>query len=156
MCIWLVFIQYYHWWCTEPWTWNIYTELNKKRRPGSSVCIATGYGLGGPGIESRWRAIFSAPVQTVPVAHPTSCTIGNGSFPGVNSGKGVKLTPHPLLVPCLWKSRAIPLLPLCAVRAVQSLSTCTIVHFTFTFTILSKKLTFFFSSNANKIKSVYI
>jgi hypothetical protein len=23
MCIWLVFIQYYHWWCTEPWTWNI-------------------------------------------------------------------------------------------------------------------------------------
>jgi hypothetical protein len=22
MCIWLVFIQYYHWWCTKPWTWN--------------------------------------------------------------------------------------------------------------------------------------
>jgi hypothetical protein len=21
LCIWLVFIQYYHWWCTEPWTW---------------------------------------------------------------------------------------------------------------------------------------
>jgi hypothetical protein len=31
-------------------------------------------------------------------------------------------------------SRAIPLLPLCAVRPVQSLSACTWVNFTFTFT----------------------
>jgi hypothetical protein len=23
MCIWLVFIQFYHWWCTEPWTWSL-------------------------------------------------------------------------------------------------------------------------------------
>jgi hypothetical protein len=28
------------------------------RGPGSSVGIATGYGLGGPGIESRWRRDF--------------------------------------------------------------------------------------------------
>jgi len=27
-------------------------------RPGSSVDIATGYGLDGPGIESRWRRDF--------------------------------------------------------------------------------------------------
>jgi hypothetical protein len=27
--------------------------------PGSSVGIATGYGLNGPGIESRWRCDFS-------------------------------------------------------------------------------------------------
>ena len=32
--------------------------------PGSSVGIATGYGLDGPGIEFRWGAKFSAPVQT--------------------------------------------------------------------------------------------
>ena len=32
-----------------------------------------------------------------------------------------------------WKSRAIPLLPLWAVRPVQSLSACTRVHFIFTF-----------------------
>ena len=32
-----------------------------------------------------------------------------------------------------WKSRAIPLLPLWAVRPVQCLSACTRVHFTFTF-----------------------
>ena len=30
--------------------------------PGSVVCTATGYGLDGPGIESRWGARFSAPV----------------------------------------------------------------------------------------------
>jgi hypothetical protein len=28
----------------------------------SSVGIATGYGLDGPGIESRWKVRFSAPV----------------------------------------------------------------------------------------------
>ena len=35
---------------------------------------------------------------------------------------------------CLY-SRAIPLLPLWAVQPVQSLSACTRVHFTFTFTL---------------------
>ena len=97
--------------------------------PGSSVGIATGYGLDGPGIESRAR--FSAPVQTGPGAHPTSCTMGTGSFPGGKSGRGVTLTPHPLLVPWSRKSRAIPLLPLWAIRPVQSLSACTRVRFTF-------------------------
>jgi len=69
----------------------------------SSVGIATGYGLDGPGIESRWGARFSAPVQTGPGAHPASCTMGTGSFPGVKSGWGVTLTPHPLLVPLVMK-----------------------------------------------------
>jgi len=45
----------------------------------------------------------------------------------------VILTPHPLLVSWLWESRAVPLLPLWAVRPVQSLSACTRVHFTFIF-----------------------
>jgi len=58
--------------------------------------------------------------------------MGTGSFPGVKSGRSVTLTPHPLLVPWSWKSRAMPLLPLWAVRPVQSLSACTRVHFTFT------------------------
>jgi len=56
-------------------------------------------------------ARFSAPVQTGPEAHPASCTMSTGSFPGVNRGRVVTLTPHPLLVPWSWKSRAIPLLP---------------------------------------------
>jgi len=38
--------------------------------------------------------------------------------------------PSPFLVPWSRKSRAIPLLPLWAVRPVQSLSACTTVHFT--------------------------
>ena len=62
--------------------------------------------------------------------------MGTGSSPGLKSGRGVTLTPHPLLVPCSWKGRAIPLLPLWAVRPVQSLSACTRVHFTFTWTFL--------------------
>jgi len=70
--------------------------------PGSSVGIATGYGLDGPGIESR-RGRFSTPVQTGPGAHPTSCTMGTGSFPGVKSGLGVTLTPYLLLVPLVMK-----------------------------------------------------
>jgi hypothetical protein len=80
------------------------------RSPGSSVGIATDYGLDGPGIESRWGR-FSAPIQTGPGAHPASCTMGTGSFPGIESGRGLTLTPHPLLVSRSEKqSRAIPLL----------------------------------------------
>jgi len=82
-------------------------------------------------------ARFSAPVQTSPGAHPASCTMSTGSFPGLKSGRGVTLTPHPLLV--LWprKGTAIPL-PLWGVRPVQSLSACTRV--TFTFTLIVKVL----------------
>ena len=47
--------------------------------PGSSVSIATDYGLDGPGIESRWGRDFP-PVQTGPRAHPASCTMGTGCF----------------------------------------------------------------------------
>ena len=64
--------------------------------PGSSVGIATGYGLDGPVIKSRWGARFPAPVQTGTGAHPAPCKMGTESFPGVKSGRSVKLTPHPL------------------------------------------------------------
>ena len=49
------------------------------------------------------EARISAPVQTGPGAHPASCTMGTGSFPGVKSGRGVTLTLHPLLVPFVMK-----------------------------------------------------
>jgi len=42
---------------------------------------------------------FFRTVQTGRGAHPASCTMGSGSFPGVESGRGVTLTPQPLLVP---------------------------------------------------------
>ena len=66
-----------------------------------------------------------------PWGPPTLLYNGYRVFPGVKSGRVVTLTPHPLLVPWSRKSRAIPLLPLWAVRPVQSLSACTRVHFTF-------------------------
>jgi hypothetical protein len=63
--------------------------------PGSVVGITTSYGLDGPGIESRWGARFSAPVQTGPGDHPASCTMGTGSFPGVKSGPVRDADPSP-------------------------------------------------------------
>ena len=99
-----------------------------KRRPGSAVDVATGHGLDGPGIESRWERDF--PHLSRSALGPASCRIGTGSFPGVKNGRGVTLTPHPLLVPQARKGRAIPLLPLWAVRPVQSFSACTRVTFT--------------------------
>jgi len=63
--------------------------------PGSVDGIATAYGPDGPGIEKKIPAgaRFSAPVHTGPEAHPASCTMGTGSFPGVRCGRGVTLTP---------------------------------------------------------------
>ena len=60
----------------------------------SAVDTATGYVLDGPEIESRWRASFSASVQTGPGAHPASYSMGTGSFPGVKRpGRGVNQPP---------------------------------------------------------------
>jgi len=63
--------------------------------PGSSAGIATGYELDGPGIEFRWGARFSAPVQTGPVAHPATCTMGTGVFPGGKERPGLDADPLP-------------------------------------------------------------
>jgi len=97
--------------------------------PGISVAIANGYGLDGSGIESRWGRDFphlsrpalghtQPPVQWVP-----------GISRRVKTGQSVTLTPHTLLVPWSRNSRAI-LLPLWAVRSVESLIACTRVLFT--------------------------
>jgi len=66
------------------------------------------YVLTRSGIESRWWRNFP-PVQTGPGAHPASCKMGTGPFPGVKCSRGVLLTTHSLLVPRSWKSTAIPL-----------------------------------------------
>ena len=85
--------------------------------------------------------------------------MGTGSFPGVTSGWGVTLIPHPFychqerVEPYLYSPygpyslhRAsvpvqrctlplpIPLLPLWTVQPVLSLSACTTAHFNFTYT----------------------
>jgi hypothetical protein len=67
------------------------------RGPGNSVGIATGYGLDGPGIESRWGRDFSHTSRPGPGAHPASCTVGTGSFPGVKRpGRGADHPPPPI------------------------------------------------------------
>jgi hypothetical protein len=64
--------------------------------PGSSVGIATDYGLDGPGIRIPVGARFFAHVQTGPGACPAPCTMGTGSFPGVKQpGRGAD-HPSPL------------------------------------------------------------
>ena len=48
---------------------TIYIKAGESCGPGSSVSIATGYGLGGPGIESRWGRDF--PNVSRPTLGPT-------------------------------------------------------------------------------------
>ena len=58
----------------------------KSNQRHSSVVIATGYGVDGPGIESHWGGggtRFSALVQIGPEARSASYTMGTGSFQGV-------------------------------------------------------------------------
>ena len=43
--------------------------------PDNAVGIASHYRLNGPGIESWWTS-----VQTAPETHPTSCTLGTASL----------------------------------------------------------------------------
>ena len=65
------------------WKDNTKTDLQYYNRGRDSAD-----GLGGPGIESRWGRDFS-PVQTGPVAHPTSYTMDTWPFPGVKRpGRG--------------------------------------------------------------------
>jgi len=47
----------------------------------SSASVATRYGLGGPGIESRWGRDFPHLSSPAPGVHSTSYTMGKGSLP---------------------------------------------------------------------------
>jgi hypothetical protein len=78
------------------------------------------------GYANFLNALFS-----LPWGPPSIPYNGYRVFPGGKDRPGREADPSPLLVPWSRKGRAIPLLPLWAVRPVQSLSACTRVHFTF-------------------------
>jgi len=63
--------------------------------PGSSVGIATELRAGRSGDRIPMGARFYAPVQTGPGAHPASCTMGTGSFPGGKERPGCEVDPSP-------------------------------------------------------------
>jgi len=66
--------------------------------PGSSVGIATGYGLDGPRIESRWGEIFRT-FPDRPWAPPYLLYNRYWVFSGGRGGWGVLLNPTAHLVP---------------------------------------------------------
>ena len=62
--------------------------------PGSLVGIATGYGLDGPGSESRWGRDF--PHLSIPALGPTSLLYnGYRVFPGGKKRPGRDADPSP-------------------------------------------------------------
>ena len=92
---------------------------------------------------------FSRPQHSVAVERRPRCAV---AFPGGKERPGVTLNPHPLPVPWSWKGIDLPLLPLWAVRPVQSLSACTGVHFTlFYLWYLSSKSHSHFQTTVNLI-----
>ena len=71
--------------------------------PDSVVGIATGYGLDGPGIESRWgRDIPHLSRQALGLTQPPVQLVPGLSWE-VKSSRGVTLTPHLLLVPLVMR-----------------------------------------------------
>ena len=76
--------------------------------PGSSVGIATDYGLDGPGSKPVGDEIFRPSRPALWHTQPHVKWV-LGLSPAVKCGRGMLLTTHPLLVPRAWKSRVIPL-----------------------------------------------
>ena len=70
-------------------------KITRTTRPGSVDGIATGYGLDGPGIKSRWEARFPAPVQTGLGAPPSLLYNGYRVFPGGKDRPGRDADPSP-------------------------------------------------------------
>ena len=66
----LYYIKMYLWNLYKPTIIQSNTHLDVNYGPGSSVGIATDYGLDGPGIESRWSEIFRPSIPALGAIQP--------------------------------------------------------------------------------------
>ena len=71
--------------------------------PGSSVSIATGYGLDGPGIESRWGGEIFLTCPDRPWGPPSLLYNGYRVFPGGKERPGRDADPSPPSSPVVKK-----------------------------------------------------
>ena len=73
------------------------SDIQHNYGPGSSVGITTGYGLGGPGIESRWGGGRDFTHMSRPALGPTQPLYnGHRVFPGGKELPGCDADPSPL------------------------------------------------------------
>ena len=107
----------------------ILPHILRTRGSGNVVGIATGYGLDGPGIESRWGGaeIFRT-CPDRPRGPPSLLYKGYRVFSGGKERPGRDADPSPPSS-AVVKERVELHLYLWAIRPVQSLSACTRVHF---------------------------
>ena len=113
---------------------NIIDICNVDRVAQSVQRLTTGWTVRGsnPGGGEVFRTCPDRPWGP-----PSLLCNGYRVFPGGKEWPGRDADPSHLLVPWSRKGRTIPPLPLRAVRPVQSLSACTRMTFTFTFTLLA-------------------
>ena len=76
--------------------------------PGSSISIATDYGLEGSGSNPGGDEVFFLSKLALELTQPPVKWVP-GLSRGVKCGRGVLLTTHPLLIPRSWNIRAITL-----------------------------------------------
>jgi len=79
------------------------SDLKNYCGPGSSVGIATGYGLDGPRIESRWGGEIFRMFPDRPWGSPSLLDNEYRVFPGGKERPGRDADPSPLLVSLVMK-----------------------------------------------------
>ena len=80
---------------THPQHSLYYMKLSVLGWPGSVVGIATGYGLDGPGIESRWGGEIFRTCPDRPLGPPSLLYNGYRVFPGGKERPGRDADPSP-------------------------------------------------------------
>jgi hypothetical protein len=96
---------------------NLTSSIKEDVSRDSVVGIATRYGLGGPGNESRWGEIFRTRVDR-PWGPPSLLYNRYRVFPGGRVARGMALTTHPHLAPMLKKENSYISTPTLGLRGL--------------------------------------